>query len=185
MDILNTIIQNLHWISIERLAFYAAHFPVYWGLCLVLHLLGFGQLSAEQERKNLVSRKDVALRVLEVQSSQLFSIVALDLLWLLPNKDATFRWVYVIGGLLLFDLVEYVMHRIYHHRLLYKTVHKPHHLLWCPYPFSALYNGKIEYTVTGLEKNTERFINRQFIHKVLCCLWYFVCVAFLWLSLLL
>ncbi len=147
------VVANAHWISVDRVLFYAAHFPVYWGLCLVLHLCGLGRLSPEQEKKNLVSRSHVALRVLEVQTSQFFSYVGLDLLWMLPNPAGnilgSIRWLYVLAGILLFDLVEYVMHRLYHHPLLYKHVHKPHHLLWCPYPYSALYNGKIEYTVTG------------------------------------
>lgn len=144
-------VDGLHWISLDRLIFYAAHYPVYWGVCLALFLLGFGRLTPAQEKKNLVSRTAVALRVLEVQTSQFVSYVALDLLWLMRNPAGSIsvRPLFVVGGVLLFDLVEYVMHRLYHHRLLYKTVHKPHHLLWCPYPYSALYNGKIEYTVTG------------------------------------
>jgi sterol desaturase/sphingolipid hydroxylase (fatty acid hydroxylase superfamily) len=120
MDLARQAIENLHWISWDRLAFYAAHFPVYWGTCLALFLLGLGKLTPEQEKKNLVSRRDVALRVLEVQTSQFFSYVGLDLLWLMPNPDGpiSVRWLYVLVGLLLFDFVEYVMHRLYHHRLL-------------------------------------------------------------------
>lgn len=115
-------LNNIHWMDPWRVVFYGLHLPVYWGLCGALHVLGIGHLSPEQEQKNLVSRSVVAWRVLEVQWAQFVSLIALDQLGLL--REAPTRWLYVGLGLLLFDLVEYVMHRIYHHRLLYKTVHK-------------------------------------------------------------
>ena len=132
-----------------RLVWFTAHFPVYWGLCLLFMLLGLGRLSPEQERKNKVSRPAVYRRVLEVQLSQLVSYVVVDQLALMPDPAGVPRWFMVLPGLLMFDFVEYVMHRLYHTRLLYARIHKPHHLLWCPYPAAALYNGTIEYTVTG------------------------------------
>ena len=138
-----------HAIPTERLVWYVAHFPVYWGLCLVLFLLGMGKLSPEQEKKNKISRSAVIVRVIEVQVSQLVSYLAIDQLGLMSDPGTGPRWLLILPGILMFDLVEYVMHRIYHTRWLYVRIHKPHHLLWCPYPMSALYNGSLEYTITG------------------------------------
>jgi sterol desaturase/sphingolipid hydroxylase (fatty acid hydroxylase superfamily) len=147
------VYSELHWISAERWLWFSIHIPVYWGLCLVLYLLGIGRLTAAQEAKNKVSRSAVAWRILEVQLSQLSSYVAIEEFTFVMDNPldlwGSLRWTYVIVGLLVFDLVEYVMHRIYHHRLLYKRVHKAHHLLWCPYPYASLYNSTIEYTITG------------------------------------
>ena len=77
-----------------RAAWFAAHFPVYWGMCLVFALLGLGRLSAEQERKNRVSRGAVYRRVLEVQMSQLVSYVVVDQLGLMPDPPGI-RWLLV------------------------------------------------------------------------------------------
>ncbi|WWC67337.1 uncharacterized protein I206_101245 [Kwoniella pini CBS 10737] len=53
-----------------------------------------------------------------------------------------FGWLYLIGSCLMFllftDLAIYWIHRIEHHPLIYKHIHKPHHKWIVPTPYAAL-----------------------------------------------
>lgn len=50
-------------------------------------------------------------------------------------------WIYLVGSIFSFlfftDMLIYWIHRGMHHRLIYKRVHKPHHLWKIPSPFAS------------------------------------------------
>ncbi|KAF3778837.1 Sphinganine C4-monooxygenase 2 [Nymphaea thermarum] len=106
---------------------------------------------AEEDTKNLVSKRTVVRGVLLQQAIQ--AVVATALFAVSGNSGnassaqlSTFTHVKrFFIAMFVMDTWQYLMHRYMHHnKFLYKHIHSYHHRLVVPYAFGALYNHPVE-----------------------------------------
>ncbi|KAH0455250.1 hypothetical protein IEQ34_015282 [Dendrobium chrysotoxum] len=148
--------KNLYNISYTILLGTFVPIAVYWiysGIYVMLGDLNQYRLhtKAEEDKKNVVSKRTVVKGVLIQQAFQiavsllLFTFMSGDSGVVLPQPSLPVIILQFIVAMVVMDTWQYFMHRFMHiNKFLYKHIHSKHHTLVVPYAFGALYNHPLE-----------------------------------------
>lgn len=123
----------------------------FWVAAASFDMLGLNSDEEVLEKNNSISKREAALRMLQIDTLHMFTTLPMEYAWTIPLEQVYgVRWYYLIGGIFLMDTIEYFSHRIQHQiPWLYRNFHYGHH--WMRYSFSlgGFYNTLHEAAITG------------------------------------
>jgi sterol desaturase/sphingolipid hydroxylase (fatty acid hydroxylase superfamily) len=124
----------------------------FWTTSSIFYFGGFDSEKNISNPKNTVTLKGTLIRMIQLHILQILSLLPMEAGYLMdPDKIHGCRLRYIMAGILLLDIIEYTVHRLYHtFPFLYQHVHKTHHEMKTPWSFGCLYNSYTEAVLTSL-----------------------------------